>query len=664
MFLFRLIKTSAALAALVLFSTAVFAQSENVTRLSGRVFDALSKEPLIQAVIVVKVDGRSDQAALSDLDGFYGIDLQQGKVEVVVSYVGYEAMTRTLDVGNQTIKLNFALETTVLKEARVVADMAIERETPVAFSNIKPLQIQEELGSQPIPMILNSTPGVYASQEGSEDTGPSVTIRGFKQRNVSVMVDGIPVNSMESGSVYWNNWRGLDLVTETMQVQRGLGASKLALPAIGGTINIMTKGIESEKKLTYKQEGGSFGMFRSSLAINTGKNEKGCGFTGLGSIFRQGEIYQSAFQKSWFYYGKLSKSIGRHVLSFSAVGSPATQSRRGFQQRIATLDPQYARNLFKGTNEEYQHMHDYLESLTAITNAFPPLGVAEKREAIRQLNQAYGYQDYENAPNPTQAFEEHMSQTDFIDTTGLMSFGRDYNVHWGYRNEGLVNEEKINERVGRSHQPLLFLRHAMDVSDRVYWSTTLYSATARVGSVRLDPFLGAGDYSSNGQIDFDTFYLANTEGTNPLLGPNYSQPDSLLISSIILREANTNFFWLGGLSTMQAELSEKLILSGGVDLRTYRGESYATVYDLLGGAVVQDGIDWIQSGTQLHTTTKATFGGQGHLGCSNTKMASTTLSLTSVQCHKVTAVWITSPKSETKKEFQTAQCGTTFLDIL
>ena len=198
MVLFRLIKTSAALAVLVLLSSTVFAQSENGTRLSGRVFDALSMEPLIQAVIVVKADGRSDQAALSDLDGFYGIYLQQGKVEVVVSYVGYDAMTRTMDIGNQPIKLNFALETTVLKEARVVADMAIERETPVAFSNIKPLQIQEELGSQPIPMILNSTPGVYASQEGSEDSGPSVTIRGFKQRNVSVMVDGIPVNSMET----------------------------------------------------------------------------------------------------------------------------------------------------------------------------------------------------------------------------------------------------------------------------------------------------------------------------------------------------------------------------------------------------------------------------------------------------------------------------------
>ena len=108
-------------------------------------------------------------------------------------------------------------------------------------------------------MILNSTPGVYATQAGSDDNGPSISIRGFKQRNVSVLIDGIPVNDMENGGVYWNNWFGLDLVTQTMQVQRGLGASKLALPAIGGTVNIVTLGIENKKKTSVKQELGSFG---------------------------------------------------------------------------------------------------------------------------------------------------------------------------------------------------------------------------------------------------------------------------------------------------------------------------------------------------------------------------------------------------------------------
>ena len=64
------------------------------------------------------------------------------------------------------------------------------------------------------------------------------------------MVNGMPVNDMENSSVYWSNWAGLSDVTSAMQVQRGLGSSKLAIASVGGTINILTK--SSDRK-----EGGS-----------------------------------------------------------------------------------------------------------------------------------------------------------------------------------------------------------------------------------------------------------------------------------------------------------------------------------------------------------------------------------------------------------------------
>ncbi len=46
------------------------------------------------------------------------------------------------------------------------------------------------------------------------------------------MINGVPVNDMEAGTVYWSNWAGLSDVTRTMQVQRGLGASKIAIPSL------------------------------------------------------------------------------------------------------------------------------------------------------------------------------------------------------------------------------------------------------------------------------------------------------------------------------------------------------------------------------------------------------------------------------------------------
>jgi outer membrane cobalamin receptor len=52
---------------------------------------------------------------------------------------------------------------------------------------------------------------------------------------------------MENGWVYWSNWAGLSDVTSSIQVQRGLSASKLAVSSVGGTINIITNAAQMQK---------------------------------------------------------------------------------------------------------------------------------------------------------------------------------------------------------------------------------------------------------------------------------------------------------------------------------------------------------------------------------------------------------------------------------
>ena len=47
---------------------------------------------------------------------------------------------------------------------------------------------------------------VYAAQQVEGDGDARVTIRGFDQTNLAVMVDGVPMNDMETGQVYWSNW--------------------------------------------------------------------------------------------------------------------------------------------------------------------------------------------------------------------------------------------------------------------------------------------------------------------------------------------------------------------------------------------------------------------------------------------------------------------------
>ena len=93
------------------------------------------------------------------------------------------------------------------------------------------------------------------------------------------MINGVPVNDMETGWVYWSNWSGLADVTNKMQVQRGLGASKLAIPAVGGTINILTNAAEFKKGGNVSSSVGNDGYTKHSTSLSSGLLDNGLAAT-------------------------------------------------------------------------------------------------------------------------------------------------------------------------------------------------------------------------------------------------------------------------------------------------------------------------------------------------------------------------------------------------
>ena len=318
-------------------SISLFSQST----LSGIITDAENGDELIGVNILY-----SDRGATSEYDGSYTLQMEAGEYDVTFSYVGYETTVRKVVIGDTPVTLDLKMSSgQILTEVQVVADIAIDRKTPVAFSNIPTLKLEEELAAQDIPMILNSTPGAYATASGGGDGDARITIRGFNQRNVAVMLDGIPVNDMENGWVFWSNWFGLDLVTKNMQVQRGLGASKLAIPSVGGTINILTKGIDAKRGGSLKQEFGNDGYLRTTFGLTSGRMKNGWGVSLAGS-YKQGDGWvDGAFTKGYFYYLRLDKQVGKHLFSFSGFGAPQEHGQRPFTRAIATYSADKAREL-------------------------------------------------------------------------------------------------------------------------------------------------------------------------------------------------------------------------------------------------------------------------------------------------------------------------------
>ncbi|NCA86774.1 MAG: TonB-dependent receptor, partial [Clostridia bacterium] len=316
---------------------AAFAQKQTVR---GVVKDVLLGETLIGANVLLK---GTVTGAVTDVEGKFSFQLEPGYYTVVASYVGYESQTKDIMVADKPVEVNFNLETIQLDEVSIVGDVARSRETPVAFVTLLPAKIEERLAGQDIPMLLNRTPGVYATQQGGGDGDARITIRGFSQRNVAVMLDGIPVNDMENGWVYWSNWFGLDAVTRSIQVQRGLGASKLALPSVGGTMNILTTGIETKRSITIQQTVDGYGKSTTNLGYNSGALKGGWNVT-LAGAYKDGKGWVDETNvTAWFFFAKLDKRWGNHITSFTGFGAPQTHVQRYYKRAIATYDTEYAK---------------------------------------------------------------------------------------------------------------------------------------------------------------------------------------------------------------------------------------------------------------------------------------------------------------------------------
>lgn len=326
----------------MLFSFATFANGT----ITGKVLDADNNESLIGATIMLE---GTTYGSTANLDGSFLFAAPAGSYSLLVSFVGYLPQTmdvtiseaQALDLGTIMLKTS----SIGLVEVSVFADLAVTRKTPVAVSSVSAQTIERELGNQEFPEILKMTPGVYATKTGGGFGDSRINVRGFDQRNVAVMINGIPVNDMENGWVYWSNWAGLADAAKTFQVQRGLGASKLAINSVGGTLNIITKTSEARKGGFIENSFSDYGTKKTKIGLNTGLLDGGWAVSFIGSR-TEGEGYiDGTWIDAWNYFLSVSKEINKdHKLQFTVIGAPQKHGQRVNDQFHALSD--YTKNTY------------------------------------------------------------------------------------------------------------------------------------------------------------------------------------------------------------------------------------------------------------------------------------------------------------------------------
>ncbi len=521
--------------------------AQSTATLNGRVLDENGAALSGVQVVVTNQNSGSQNGALSQPDGRYAVmGLRAGgpyRVEARMIGYGVQVVEDVTLTSGQTRTIDFRLsqEAVAIDAIEVFATRAVERKTPVAYSNVPKVQIQNQLASQDLPMVLNVTPSVYATMQGGGAGDARINVRGFSQRNTAVMVNGVPVNDMENGWVYWSNWDGLGDAATSIQLQRGLSAVNLATPSIGGTMNIITDPSAQAPGLSYKQEFGSGSFLKETFTLNTGEHD---GFALTASVARKTgdglwgytgtertsstDFGLATYTDAWSYYLAAAYQINsKNRIEFYAVGAPQAHGQNLYKLNVATMSHQYASEL--GFSQ-------------AALDKFPEAGRFWSPN-VAPVSASYSGLQYSSTGPKTGEFKR---------------YGSNY----------------LNERENYFHKPQANLNYYAYFGNGLSWTTVGYYSGGRGG--------GSGTI---GSLVWDYGYTQRFANWDATIARNQASTTG---STGILRSSVNNQWTIGTISKLRKDFASDVTAEIGIDWRKASIDHFRDVRDLLGGAYYTD----------------------------------------------------------------------------
>ena len=285
------------------FNVASFAQ--NTGKVSGKVTDKQTGEPLIGATVTVRGSGAS---AVADNNGAFTLNVKSGKNTIVISYVGYEDIVLSVTVSSgETATADAALSVSNRpgNEVVITASKRPEKITraPASISVINAKDF-EQSSSFNIGELASKIQGVEFVRTGV--TGVGFNARGFNNAfnaKILLMTDGR--NSMMAGSSglpagIMNTVIKEDI--ERLEIVLGPNSALYGPNAHNGIANTITKDPRKWQGTDITVGAGNqsvfSGRFRTATKVSnkfayklTGEYTTGKDFEWHDSIYAGGSVY-------------------------------------------------------------------------------------------------------------------------------------------------------------------------------------------------------------------------------------------------------------------------------------------------------------------------------------------------------------------------------------
>ena len=521
---------------------------------SGTVTDASTGNTLAGANVVV--DG-TDMGAAADANGGYTLSNVPNGATITASMIGYTDASAT---AGGTV--NFALTSSAIEMSglNVIANR-VDAKSSIAYTDVSPEDLDLRLGARGIPQALSLTPNVYVETNGGGYDDENIAVRGFTDNYTSFLINGIPVNDMENGNLYFSNWSVLADIGTSVQLQRGQSAVNLATPSVGGTINFVSASPSQEASGSVKYLLGNGNHNKFTVKASTGliMDGKASIMIGLGKRFadnyggRDG-TYSDATS---YYLNGFYALNDKNRFEFITLGSPQRHGHAFYNSKLKTWDYEYAIELGDGDATEADEVgRSYNTEYNTISDA-----------AAAELGQ--------------------VARADWMPGSG-----------WNFKETDRYYSKAITARHNYFYRPITQLNHYLKASETLDVITTfLHVGGEGGGTGRYGYFPKTDDGLYR---DFSSVILANAANPIDSLGQTLGITGNQ--STAVLRGSRNNHVTYGLMSKAMYQMNDNMKVTAGVDVRTATIEHYRQIYDMLGGDVYYSTSNKNESGATLYKT--------------------------------------------------------------
>ena len=494
-------------------------------------FREISTEPVVNALVQV-----GEQTTETDENGFFQLELEDHGDNLVLFITKGEfddfrqefsiAAGQVLDFGN-------------LEATTIISNTSEATEDRI--STITLLSDEIETGGQDnqnISGVLSASRDVFINAAAYTFGNARFRIRGYDSENSTVLLNGVPINELENGGVYWGAWGGLNDVTRNRRNSFGLTASPYAFGGVGGSasIDLRASNHRQQTRFDYAISNRTYRQ-RAMLTYSTGLLDNGWAFSLSGSKrwADEGYIVATSYD-AYSYFLSVDKKIGKNSsLNFVALGAP---SERG---RATTA----------------------IEEVTELTNN-------------NYYNPYWGFQDGEK--RNARVRKSHQP---------IFMLRHDWDMG---DNANLTTA--ISYQFGRNGSTNLDWFEAADPRPDYYRNLPSYFAREFPENPELAENLAA-QLSANPellQLDWNSFYEANSNndlaveninGTNNSIQGRFAQY-KLIDERYDSKEFNANIIY-------ENILTDNFTLHTGLTVQKHKTENFREIVDLLGGDFF---VDW------------------------------------------------------------------------